>query len=303
MEPNKMKQKRRKYLYAAALGMTFLLNLSGCSRRFTNYPETAGTVAIVDSTERETVRDENGENPDQPIDLDNLGEQQSAAEMEALAAAEAAEPGVEEPYLDGGELRLLACADIWQNLSCVMKTKEGAVIVVDGGRDVDAPHLIEVIQELGGHVDAWLLTHPHSDHVGAITEILNMDPMPISIGKVYYSFLNKEFLGQEQVSRRDSDLECYDQITEAIAGTVGCVIQKEGESVPNADPLRHGQAPLSSKKHNSKTRTGSPARDSSLKTPHSRLQPIKTYRYRQVGALPGRSRSLLPPRAGGLRSS
>lgn len=167
MEPNKMKQKRRKYLYAAAaLGMTFLLNLSGCSRRFTNYPETAGTVAIVDSTEREAVRDENGENPDQPIDLDNLGEQQSAAEMEALAAAEAAEPGVEEPYLDGGELRLLACADIWQNLSCVMKTKEGAVIVVDGGRDVDAPHLIEVIQELGGHVDAWLLTHPHSDHVG-----------------------------------------------------------------------------------------------------------------------------------------
>ena len=81
MEPNKMKQKRRKYLYAAvALGMTFLLNLSGCSRRFTNYPETAGTVAIVDSTEREAVRDENGENPDQPIDLDNLGEQQSAAE-------------------------------------------------------------------------------------------------------------------------------------------------------------------------------------------------------------------------------
>ena len=82
MEQNKMKQKRRKYLYAAAaLGMTFLLNLSGCSLPLC------------------TVRNENGENPDQPIDLDNLGEQQSAAEMEALAAAEAAEPGVEEPYL------------------------------------------------------------------------------------------------------------------------------------------------------------------------------------------------------------
>ena len=101
MEPNKMKQKRWKYLYAAAaLGMTFLLNLSGCSRRFTNYPETAGTVAIVDSTEREAVRDENGENPDQPIDLDNLGEQQSAAEMEALAAAEAAEPETAEEILE-----------------------------------------------------------------------------------------------------------------------------------------------------------------------------------------------------------
>ena len=130
--------------------------------------------------------------PDQPIDLDNLGEQQSAAEMEALAAAEAARPRRGGAVSGRGELRLLACADIWQNLSCVMKSKEGAVIVVDGGRDVDAPHLIEVIQELGGHVDAWLLTHPHSDHVGAITEILNMD-RAVSIGKVYYSFLNKEF--------------------------------------------------------------------------------------------------------------
>ena len=47
----------------------------------------------------------------QPIALDNLGEQQSAAEMEALAAAEAAEPGVEEPYLDSGSsLRLSAWA-------------------------------------------------------------------------------------------------------------------------------------------------------------------------------------------------
>ena len=66
MEPNKMKQKRRKYLYAAAaLGMTFLLNLSGCSRRFTNYPETVGTVAIVDSTEREMMTYEDGYNAGQ----------------------------------------------------------------------------------------------------------------------------------------------------------------------------------------------------------------------------------------------
>lgn len=156
----------------------------------------------MDSTEQEAVRDENGENPDLPIDLDNLGEQQSAGRNGSVSCGGGGGAGRGGAVSGRGELRLLACADIWQNLSCVMKTKEGAVIVVDGGRDVDAPHLIEVIQELGGHVDAWLLTHPHSDHVGAITEILNMDPMPISIGKVYYSFLDKEFLGQEQVSRR-----------------------------------------------------------------------------------------------------
>lgn len=222
MNQNDRKQKHRKYSYAAAgLFAAFLFSLNGCSHFITNYPQNDETTIVTYPSSDESDAYENGENSDtsenQPIDLDNLGEQQSAAEMKALAEAEAAEPGVEEPYLDGAELRLLACADIWQNLSCVMKTKEGAVIVVDGGRDVDAPHLIEVIKELGGHVDAWLLTHPHSDHVGAITEILNMDPMPISIDKVYYSFLDREFLGKEESSRRNSDLECYDQITAALA--------------------------------------------------------------------------------------
>lgn len=206
-----------KLLSLTALIFAQLLTLSGCSHIFTTYPETTANAVIMDSTEDETYSKDSEENLDYPVDLNNLGEQQSEEEMKALAAAESAEPGVEEPYFVGAELRLLACADIWQNLSCVMKTSEGAVIVVDGGRDIDATHLIEVINEFGGHVDAWLLTHPHSDHVGAITEILNMDPIPISIGKIYYSFLDREFLGQEDVSRRDSDLECYDRITEALA--------------------------------------------------------------------------------------
>ena len=102
------------FICSVALGMTFLLNLSGCSRRFTNYPETAGTVAIVDSTEREAVRDENGENPDQPIDLDNLGEQQSAAEMEALAAAEAAERELVPQSFAHKILKSLPGPDLWR---------------------------------------------------------------------------------------------------------------------------------------------------------------------------------------------
>lgn len=236
----KKDHKNSKYAYIAALGAALILNLGGCSHLSTKNSETAETATVVETSENETVQDESGENSKQQIDLDNLSEKQSAAEIEALAAAEAEEPGVEDPYFDGAELRLLACADIWQNLSCVMKTKEGAVIVVDGGRDVDAIHLVEVIQEFGGHVDAWLLTHPHSDHVGAITEILNMDSMPISIEKVYYSFLDKEFLGQEQVSRRDSDLECYDQVTEALSKLpesekCGTLTKGQMISVPGAE--------------------------------------------------------------------
>ncbi len=205
-----------KNLYIAALALSLILPLNGCSNQRTAYQSTDETAVMMDISERDSESLEAGEESDELIDLNNLGEQQSAKEMEALAAAEAAESGIEEPYLDGAELRLLACTDIWQNLSCVMKTSEGAVIVVDGGRDIDAPHLLEVINEWGGHVDAWLLTHPHSDHVGAITEILNMDPIPVSIDKVYYSFLDKDFLSQEQASRKESDLECYDRVIQAL---------------------------------------------------------------------------------------
>lgn len=222
-----MGKKHCKYRYTsllAALGMGISTILGGCSQLITTYPETAETAAVDDSDNAGTNRKSDGaeaENGNDGLEengkIKELGEQQSKEELNALAAAEAAEPGVETPYLDGGELRLLACAEDAQNLSCVMKTKEGAVIVVDGGRESDAAHLLEVIQEWGGRVDAWLLTHPHIDHVGALTKILNMDPVPVSIGKIYYSFLDREFLAQEQVSRRETDLECYDGITEALS--------------------------------------------------------------------------------------
>ena len=117
-----------------------------------------------------------------------------------------ASENIEEGYLGGAELRLLACADGGQNLSCVIRTANGSVIVVDGGRDVDAEHLTEVIQSMGGRVSAWLLTHPHSDHVGALTEILNDMSNPVEIDKIYYSFLDNNYYKQGEHQGRMSDL-------------------------------------------------------------------------------------------------
>ena len=58
-----------------------------------------------------------------------------------------------------------------QNMSFLLQTNQGEVIVIDGGLDQDADHLVETIQAMGGRVSAWLITHPHSDHVGALTNI------------------------------------------------------------------------------------------------------------------------------------
>ena len=113
---------------------------------------------------------------------------------------------LEEGYLGGAELRLLASEDGGQNLSCVIRTKDGSVIVLDGGRETDAAHLSEVIQSMGGRVTAWLITHPHSDHIGALTSILNTSPAPVEIDRIYYSFLDNNYYEQGEHQGRMSDL-------------------------------------------------------------------------------------------------
>ena len=57
-----------------------------------------------------------------------------------------------------------------QMMSYVLQTKEGKLVVIDGGNKQDGAHLQDTLVRLGGPepvVELWLLTHPHSDHVDA----------------------------------------------------------------------------------------------------------------------------------------
>lgn len=72
-----------------------------------------------------------------------------------------------------GECWMLGSTTGAQNLSIVIKSPHGKLIVVDGGWEADATKLSELILQQGGEVDAWLITHPHEDHVGALCAILN----------------------------------------------------------------------------------------------------------------------------------
>lgn len=57
-------------------------------------------------------------------------------------------------------------------------------IVVDGGWKEDARYVRDIIALAGNEVDAWILTHPHQDHVGAFNVIYE-DPQGIKIDEVY----------------------------------------------------------------------------------------------------------------------
>ena len=95
-----------------------------------------------------------------------------------------------------GELWMLASTTGAQNLSIVIKSPHGKLIVVDGGWEADADKLSSLILQQGGKVDAWLITHPHEDHVGALCAILNDSSRKIKIDKIYCSLATPDWYRQ-----------------------------------------------------------------------------------------------------------
>ena len=75
-----------------------------------------------------------------------------------------------------------------QSLSVIIETGQGGLIVVDGGWRANAEFLLNQIKQKGGHVQAWLLTHPDTDHIGALADILYNHSTEITIDGIYYSF-------------------------------------------------------------------------------------------------------------------
>ena len=56
---------------------------------------------------------------------------------------------------------------------------EGHLIIVDGGWKQDADQVLKIIEDNGGKVDAWIITHPHPDHVGCFNVIYESGLVPI----------------------------------------------------------------------------------------------------------------------------
>ncbi|MBQ8295887.1 MAG: MBL fold metallo-hydrolase [Clostridia bacterium] len=103
-------------------------------------------------------------------------------------------------------------------MSFVLLTKNGNVIIVDGGRPEDMPLLKEYVA--GRHISAWILTHAHHDHItGFIEEMKKNRCADFDIEKVYYNFPDhKKLLQVENVPCREYFLndinECLPEFEE-----------------------------------------------------------------------------------------
>lgn len=80
--------------------------------------------------------------------------------------------------------------------SYVIQTDDGKVIVVDGGVKEEEAYLRGFLAALGNVVDCWFVSHPHPDHIGAITNILQ-NQKGLTIRQICHSTFSDKLLDKE----------------------------------------------------------------------------------------------------------
>lgn len=118
--------------------------------------------------------------------------------------------------------------DSSQFMFYTIQSSSKELIVVDGGWDVGADYVRSKIKELGGTVDAWILTHPHPDHVGAFNEIYqNLDG--IKIKQIYASEIDYDVYKAR--AQEWDGFESYETFLKATEGAKNLTYLHRGEEL------------------------------------------------------------------------
>lgn len=105
----------------------------------------------------------------------------------------------------------------WVMNSYVLKSPNDKIVVIDGGCKEDAPYLKGFLAALGNEVDLWVVTHPHMDHINALTEILK-NPGNLIIHKICGSLPSEEWL--QAAGASSSDLKDFNDALVSSGKTI-----------------------------------------------------------------------------------
>ena len=85
-----------------------------------------------------------------------------------------------------------------QKMGFVLTTEAGGVILIDGGYSFEAVRVLRRLREITGqaapHLDAVILTHPHSDHIGAFNVLMERHAAEFTADAVYCNFPSAAFI-------------------------------------------------------------------------------------------------------------
>lgn len=177
------------FVMSVLLGAAVAVSVCGTSRAAVP-GVTAGPEKLTetgDASGEDTAEAGAGDEAEVPAAEAKAGEETEGAAAETRTEEE----GDSEP--SGPLLVMLKNSGRAQMLSVLVRSQNGRLMVIDGGWEEDGDYLLENIKKYGGHVDAWLITHPHPDHAGALCYILQNKSSEITIDRIYGSFAAPEW--------------------------------------------------------------------------------------------------------------
>lgn len=93
--------------------------------------------------------------------------------------------------------------------SFIITTEDGKLIVIDGGYDSETQSFLSNLKRISGeerpHVNAWFLTHPHSDHVNCFFDVMEHRSNEVDVEKIYCNFPSRGFLEDDESAAKTMD--------------------------------------------------------------------------------------------------
>ena len=120
--------------------------------------------------------------------------------------------GVKDPEIGDVE-PLITMVDSGNNgtdvgMSYIIRTPKGSFIVIDGGwiGIGEGKKIRNILKEQNTNGDlpviaAWILTHPHSDHYGAIADVASAYYDEVVLERVIYNYMSEEMLAKSDVAK------------------------------------------------------------------------------------------------------
>ncbi len=148
---------------------------------------------------------------------------QSAEQANALLSGKTSSQTDSTIGLGGATITMIRGNATEQQLCIVIRSSDGKTIVVDGGMPNNASYLGNYIKTHGGRVDAWLITHAHQDHIGALLAILKNQKTQkagtefsqFAISDIYFSFAPLEFYqAHEETYRMPTVMDAFTTLSQ-----------------------------------------------------------------------------------------
>lgn len=103
----------------------------------------------------------------------------------------------------------------------------GHLILVDGGWPEDANGVMNLIEQNGGKIDVWILTHPHPDHIGAFNEVYAGGE--VEIGQIYTIRMDED--RYRQSAQWWDEIEVYERFLQLTQGDEKVAYIQEGDCI------------------------------------------------------------------------